>query len=844
MAYYYSASERAFFSSEFMTVGEMPSDKVAVADDAWRRLIADQSSGRIIRSASNRSPESAAQTLPTLTGYYVPGNVSISGAIDVAGAVTMKRTLNVAGKTTLKDVSAAGISGATVTTTGNATIGGALTASGAATLKGTLIVAGKSTLNDVEAINANISNDAVVDGSLTVKGKSTLKALSATDIDAVTLDTTGNATVGGTLTVRGSAVVGGKNVVRTVNGFTANASGAVTVPNYEQDGVKIVANPDYNTIVDPGFYHCYSSGAQNGPGFPSKMIVFANKSSNGHTTQVAFPIHTETDEVSPCYRSKNENGTWERWRKLIDDDDLRAIGLWRFSKGDTGIDDCNAVDLTKFSVGWTRSTTLNAPVKNWCAIITQAGDANTSGAGVGQLAFGIQTGAVFHRTCVSNKWSEWKELAFLDSEKDFYAKSLTSKNGLIRTAMVNAEKGTTPATSQYSYWAVYDKNGYTNIDSRLAFFQHVYRQDGSVETGIFSVNPAKGNTEVAQLVCGWTPDGRKIARTSAIPADDADGAFDIATVNWTRKHGGGAFGIGEKAPSISTIAGTNDMNALTKTGFYSVSGAENTSPGISPTIAMHIERYWEAGVNAAQLSWGSGSRVFARTKTQSEGWQAWKELLPVKSRLAISSGGQHVLHNTSIIKGTLPDKTEWNYFAINDSTDSEYEQNRLAMFCCRVGQNNDIRTRMACYKPDAGSIECISLDVGYLPDGRTFSFAPHPSLDSKDNNIATTYFVKKTIDAQAGIMTKKGSRSSAGTLTVSGLKANQLIIVTCNMRNDTWDGGDYALVEADNAVNGWFKTGSGTGFYTTFMIATASTVNFKLTHQGISSNTMTVYAMG
>ena len=81
-------------------------------------------------------------------------------------------------------------------------------------------------------------------------------------------------------------------------------------------------------------------------------------------------------------------------------------------------------------------------------------------------------------------------------------------------------------------------------------------------------------------------------------------------------------------------------------------------------------------------------------------------------------------------------------------------------------------------------------------------------------------------------------------MTVSGLKANQLIIVTCNMRNDTWDGGDYALVEADNAVNGWFKTGSGTGFYTTFMIATASTVNFKLTHQGISSNTMTVYAMG
>lgn len=93
-------------------------------------------------------------------------------------------------------------------------------------------------------------------------------------------------------------------------------------------------------------------------------------------------------------------------------------------------------------------------------------------------------------------------------------------------------------------------------------------------------------------------------------------------------------------------------------------------------------------------------------------------------------------------------------------------------------------------------------------------------------------------------MTRKGSKGGAGTMTVTGLKTNQLLVVTCDMRNDTWDGVDYALVEADNVVNGWFKTGSGTGFYTTYMIATSSTVNFKITHQGISGSTTTVYTMG
>lgn len=756
MAYYYSASERAFFSSEFMTVGEMPADKVAVADGTWKTLVADQSAGKIIRTGASNAPESAAQSLAALTGYAVPAGMtvaggvsatgsisaggaltaggtltvkggaslasaSVSGTMDVTGTTNLKSTLTVAGKTTAKAMSATDISASTITTTGNASVGGTLTATGAATLK----------------------------NALNVAGKSTLKAVSATDIDAATLDTTGNSNVGGTLTVKGSAVVGGKNVVLTVNGFTANASGAVTVPNYEQDGVKVVSNPDYNTLTAPGFYHCNSTGANNGPGYAAKMIVLGEAAAGKHLTQIAFPIHNTTSSIScPKMRSRNMSGEWEAWKTIL----------------------------------------------------------------------------------------------LAESDEDVAAKTFTSDDGFVRMTMPNIEKGVVPNATQYAYVGIYDKKGFDGTgNNRIAFFQHEVRSDGSVDTGIFSVDPNSGN--IARISVGWTSDGKQISSTSATPSDNSDGS-ELAPTNWTRMFGGSGYGIGTVAPAVSSRFSSNDLNDINKTGFYTVSASKNFSPGGQTTIAMHIQRAFDAGVNSAQLSFGTDSRMFIRTRVESTGWEEWAQLMKAKSRNELVNGRYIACHNVTTVKGTAPANVQWTYFAVQDSSDSESEYNRLAMFAHRQATNNEALARMACYKPVSGSTESVSISVGYDGSGNSFTSAPNPPDSSNDQNIATTSFVKKTVDAKAGVMTRKGSKGGAGTMTVTGLKTNQLLVVTCDMRNDTWDGGDYALVEADNVVNGWFKTGAGTGFYTTYMIATSSTVNFKITHQGISGSTTTVYAMG
>lgn len=756
MAYYYSASERAFFSSEFMTVGEMPADKVAVADGTWKTLVAYQSAGKIIRTGASNAPESAAQSLAALTGYAVSAGMtvaggvsatgsisaggaltaggtltvkrgaslasaSVSGTMDVTGTTNLKSTLTVAGKTTAKAMSATDISASTITTTGNASVGGTLTATGAATLK----------------------------NALNVAGKSTLKAVSATDIDAATLNTTGNSNVGGILTVKGSAVVGGKNVVLRVNGFTANASGAVTVPNYEQDGVTVVNSPDYNTITKPGFYHCNSTGAKSGPGYAAKMIVLGEAAAGKHLTQIAFPIHNTTSSIfCPKMRSRNMSGEWE----------------------------------------------------------------------------------------------EWKTILLAESDEDVAAKTFTSDDGFVRMTMPNIEKGVAPNATQYAYVGIYDKKGFDGTgNNRVAFFQHAVRSDGSVDTGIFSVDPNSGN--VARISVGWTSDGKQISRTSAIPSDNSDGS-ELAPTNWTRMFGGSGYGIGTVAPSVSSRFSSNDLNDINKTGFYTVSASKNFSPGGQTTIAMHIQRAFDAGVNSAQISFGTDSRMFIRTRVESTGWEEWVQLMNAKSRNELVNGKYIACHNVTTVKGTAPANVQWTYFAVQDSSDSESEANRLAMFAHRQATNNEALARMACYKPVSGSTESVSISVGYDGSGNSFTSAPNPPDSSNDQNIATTSFVKKTVDAKAGVMTRKGSKGGAGTMTVTGLKANQLLVVTCDMRNDTWDGGDYALVEADNVVNGWFKTGAGTGFYTTYMIATSSTVNFKITHQGISGSTTTVYAMG
>lgn len=210
MAYYYSASERAFFSTDLMTTGAMPSDKVLVDDSTYASLQAAQVAGKIIRTGAAGAPEAVSQSLKTLAGLELgvdldvedltAAALKVEGAANLAGG-TSTTTLKATGASTLSDVNAANLStSGTLTSKGVATLSGGTTTT---TLKAT----GTSTLAEVNAKSVTASG-AVKGASVTATG-----ALSGSSLQ-----------ITGT-----SATVGGKNVVRSVNGATANASGEVTL---------------------------------------------------------------------------------------------------------------------------------------------------------------------------------------------------------------------------------------------------------------------------------------------------------------------------------------------------------------------------------------------------------------------------------------------------------------------------------------------------------------------------------------------------------------------------------------------------------------------------------------
>ena len=204
MAYYYSASERAFFSSEIMSVDAMPSDKVAVADQAYKQLMADQVAGKLIRTGSGNAPESVDQGLTAATRFGdvsfgkvtgtsldINGNGDVSGTFVVGGAVTIKGALNAQGGLNVTSITATGTSTLAAVNATNLSLSGTLKVNGASTLQA--VSAKKITATEIDL---NGSMDA--SGNVVVHGKTTLEALQAN----------GDATIGGLLKVTGQTYCG------------------------------------------------------------------------------------------------------------------------------------------------------------------------------------------------------------------------------------------------------------------------------------------------------------------------------------------------------------------------------------------------------------------------------------------------------------------------------------------------------------------------------------------------------------------------------------------------------------------------------------------------------------
>ena len=758
MAYYYSASERAFFSSEFMTVGEMPADKVAVADGTWKTLVADQSAGKIIRTGASNAPESAAQSLAALTGYAVPagmtvaGGVSATGSISAGGALTAGGTLTVAGKTTAKAMSATDISASTITTTGNASVGGTLTATGAATLNNTLNVAGKSTL----------------------------KAVSATDIDAATLDTTGNSSVGGTLTVKGSAVVGGKNVVLTVNGFTANASGAVTVPNYEQDGVKVVSNPDYNTLTAPGFYHCNSTGANNGPGYAAKMIVLGEAAAGKHLTQIAFPIHNTASSIfCPKMRSRNMSGEWEAWKTILLSESYESVRALEFAAKD-GRFIAEMPDVVK---GTTPSTSVFRQL--WFRDGTGgAGNAKTNVIGAIEQAVRSDGDTDIKMYACKNAAGTDERAQILVGWKDYggaltpYSTAPATPKGSNGTEIVtagwgngqwlkldgmNTMTGTIKSSVNGENSFVGAANGGTIINGtgKNGAFVPLWQYESTSE-GSFVLSGYKNAFRIDFLSKEAKAAGTNTSDWT-LALDEKGRMFvqnDLTIGGMLRLKGLGYRNVAYLEDAEAEISGQEDfVLAGGNQGTFICSGESGANPETTKAFRRSLKRADEDIVLVADNNVVIATNAQYMNKAEVRKFtitNGGDVRFPSRFYPDIAGGHWHnspyVLQSGNIERGANPSSNQYLYIPFYDKNGIENAKNRLAKIEYAKRSDGNSLISMGVNKPDNATAETFCgitarwrlVDGAYV--GEVFT-SHHPAADSNDYSAATTKWVRDLVQA-------------------------------------------------------------------------------------------------
>ena len=432
MAYYYSASERAFFSSELMSTDAMPSDKVAVADQAYKQLMADQVAGKLIRTGSGNSPESVDQGLTAATRFGdvsfgkvtgtnldINGNGDVSGTFVAGGAVTIKGALNAQGGLNVTSITATGTSTLAAVNATNISASGTLKVNGSSTLQA--VSAKKITATEIDL---NGSMDA--SGNLVVHGKTTLEALQAN----------GDVNVGGLLKVTGSAQLNGGGIVKTPTANVDDTSiiNAAWAWNLIQSyglGAGIATAPalvedDLNDVSKTGFYTISGAKANTptGSGMTAMLFHMHRRFSAG---SVAFQLLPYSNRM--YFRIKNEDvwGEWnttatQQWTQsqidaltTLTDDGLKAVSNPNYNNlTDPGFYHCNATGQQNGPGGVNKLLVLTVKGET-PKYITQVAFPNS---------YGLTNCPAIRYMDFSGAWSAWQKIALVESESVLKASAL------------------------------------------------------------------------------------------------------------------------------------------------------------------------------------------------------------------------------------------------------------------------------------------------------------------------------------------------------------------------------------------------------------------------------------
>ena len=559
MAYYYSAAERAFFSSELMSTDAMPSDKVAVADQTYKQLMADQVAGKLIRTGSGNAPESVDQGLTAATRFGdvsfgkvtgtsldINGNGDVSGTFQFGGAVTIKGALKAQGGLNVTSITATGTSTLAAVNATNISASGTLKVNGATTLQA---VSAKK----VTATELDLNGNGDVSGNLVVHGKTTLEALQAN----------GDATIGGLLKVTGAASLNGGGTVKTPTYAVSDTSlvNASWVWNliqrYGLSGKASRADilwpsRDLNDIDVTGFYTVASDWKNSPRGEESQtftgILIHVQRYFNAGPISWQMCVHQTTPNVI-FYRVKNES-VWSEWFKIAQDNNVvhldgnELVTGKKSIKNDLGLV-CYVSKGDKSNVSHRQIQWWDSDIEERLGVITLrtgtdgstrleffsyenvSGSENNAHAFLeykanGNRAFFVPRppAEASSDEAVTAAWTRSKFLA-LDGSTSMAANlKLGPHAPVIESTQTVDSNDSIPDVSRFNGHSVYAENG-----DRIAYIQLASRNDGRREYNMYVRNPYVAGEVFHGLKWGFAADASFYAQLTQGPVTSSHEPF-------------------------------------------------------------------------------------------------------------------------------------------------------------------------------------------------------------------------------------------------------------------------------------------------------------------------------
>lgn len=296
MAYYYSASQRAFYCTEIVSVDVMPADKVAVADEAYKSLMAAQNAGKLIRPGAGGAPEAVDQAGGAATGITheltaatadTLGHVKIGAGVNV----TQDGTISVDTEVLFRQDSWSTRIASTVYA-----VGDIVDCPYKRNLELVCTQAGTTDAGDL-AEGGLTHGATVTDGSVKWKVRAKIKTINDQETDA-------------------SGAVNIDVGVKTVNSQKPDAAGNVNVDiSSKRDHTIQAVNADLNTLLEDKTWAC-SGTLKNTPIPCTFCIVHAYDTGapvSGNIVQVCYVPNQADNTVRAFWRNCDNGVTFGKW---------------------------------------------------------------------------------------------------------------------------------------------------------------------------------------------------------------------------------------------------------------------------------------------------------------------------------------------------------------------------------------------------------------------------------------------------------------------------------------------------------------------------------------------------